>query len=309
MRPTNNTKTNNSNPKTTSNSKGCTQDQPEQSTCCSPDPKTGSHDNTDSHTKQSDGYTNDYSEPSPCCSAESEQTTCCSNEKNETAASSCCSTNTTETEQDACCQQESALNHVTDNITIQPAPSTSQPKTEPQKINQNTKTVAFKVKGMDCPSCASSVEKALTKIKNLSHVNINYATEKLQVSADGDLSISQIEKTVSNLGFTIEPLQQKSQHHHATYRVDGMDCGGCAKTMEKHLSNISGVSDVQVNFSTGQMKVNHTIPSDHILKEISKIGFDAELIDGQQTTSKRKTLNPIHSIITSGILKIGRAHV
>src|SRR5690625_5103406 len=102
MRPTNNTKTNNSNPKTTSNSKGCTQDQPEQSTCCSPDPETGSHDNIESHTKQNDGYTNDHSEPSPCCSAESEQTTCCSNEKNETAASSCCSTNTTETEQDAC---------------------------------------------------------------------------------------------------------------------------------------------------------------------------------------------------------------
>src|SRR5699024_10648902 len=162
----------------------------------------------------------------------------------------------------------SALNHVTDNITIQPAPSTSQPQTQPQKINQNTKTVAFKVKGMDCPSSASSVEKAITKIKNLSHVNINYATEKWQVSADGDLSISQLEKTVSKLGFTIEPLQQKSQHHHATYRVDGMDCGGGAKAMEKHLSNISGVSDVQVNFSTGQMKVNHTIPSDHILKEI-----------------------------------------
>src|SRR5699024_9926478 len=301
MRP-NNAKTNNSNSNTTSNSISCNQDQPEQSTCCSPDPETGSHVNIDSHTKQSDGYTNDYSEPGLCCSAESEQTTCCSDEKTATSVSSCCSTDTIKTEQDACCQQESTFNHVTENITIQPAPSKSKPKTEPQKLNQNTKTMAFKVKGMDCPSCASSVEKALTKIKNLSNVNINYATEKLQVSAHGDLSISQIEKTVTNLGFTVEPLHQKPHHDYATYRVDGMDCGGCAKTIEKHLINISGVSDVQVNFSTGQMKVSHTLPSDHILKEISKIGFDAELIDGQQTTSKRKTFNPIHSIITSGIL-------
>src|SRR5699024_1584223 len=129
-----------------------------------------------------------YSEPGLCCSAESEQTTCCSDEKTATSVSSCCSTDTIKTEQDACCQHESTFNHVTENITIQPAPSTSQPKTEPEKINQNTKAMAIKIKGMDCTSSASSVEKALKKIKNLSHVNINYATEKLQVSAHGDLS-------------------------------------------------------------------------------------------------------------------------
>src|SRR5699024_6692203 len=68
------------------------------------------------------------------------------------------------------------------------------------------------------------------------------------------------------------------------------------------LSNVSGIDDAQVNFSTGQMKVNHTIPTDHILKEVSKIGFDAEVIDGKQQTTKRKKYHHIHSIITSGIL-------
>src|SRR5699024_4892310 len=199
-------------------------DHSEPSPCCS------AESNTEKASEQTtccstETYIDHPSEPRSCCSTETSDepqnsgTTCCSDEKTATSVSSCCSTDTIKTEQDACCQNESTFNHVTENITIQPAPSTSQPKTEPEKLNQNTKTMAFKVKGMDCPSCASSVEKALTKIKNLSHVNINYATEKLQVSADGDLSISQIEKTVSNLGFTIEPLHQKSQHHHATYRV------------------------------------------------------------------------------------------
>ncbi|MGE6599735.1 heavy metal translocating P-type ATPase [Bacillus proteolyticus] len=62
-----------------------------------------------------------------------------------------------------------------------------------------------------------------------------------------------------------------------TYVVDGMDCGACALTIEKHLQNVSGVEEVRVNFATGKMQIRHNRNADDIIKEVSNAGFEASL--------------------------------
>ncbi|WP_193435214.1 cation transporter, partial [Bacillus cereus] len=57
-----------------------------------------------------------------------------------------------------------------------------------------------------------------------------------------------------------------------TYVVDGMDCGACALTIEKHLQNVSGVEEVRVNFATGKMQIRHNRNADDIIKEVSNAG-------------------------------------
>lgn len=53
-----------------------------------------------------------------------------------------------------------------------------------------------------------------------------------------------------------------------TYQVSGMDCGSCALTIEKGLKQLSGIEEVQVNFSTGKMNV--TVSNNDILNTIPK---------------------------------------
>ena len=62
-----------------------------------------------------------------------------------------------------------------------------------------------------------------------------------------------------------------------TYLVEGMDCGACALTIEKHLHNVSGVEEVRVNFATGKMHIRHDRNVDDIIKEVSNAGFEATL--------------------------------
>lgn len=62
-----------------------------------------------------------------------------------------------------------------------------------------------------------------------------------------------------------------------TYLVEGMDCGACALTIEKHLQNVSGVEEVRVNFATGKMHIRHDRDVDDIIKEVSNAGFAASL--------------------------------
>ncbi|GAB6476422.1 hypothetical protein bcgnr5376_48740 [Bacillus cereus] len=85
-----------------------------------------------------------------------------------------------------------------------------------------------------------------------------------------------------------------------TYVVDGMDCGACALTIEKHLQNVSGVEEVRVNFATGKMQIRHNRNADDIIKEVSNAGFKASLAGTRRgATSVSKSKNT--TLILSGL--------
>ncbi|EJQ50741.1 heavy metal translocating P-type ATPase [Bacillus cereus BAG6X1-2] len=85
-----------------------------------------------------------------------------------------------------------------------------------------------------------------------------------------------------------------------TYLVEGMDCGACALTIEKHLQNVSGVEEVRVNFATGKMHIRHDRDVDDIIKEVSNAGFGASLAGNRRGSAPvQKTKNT--TLILSGL--------
>ncbi|WP_343327831.1 heavy metal translocating P-type ATPase [Lentibacillus saliphilus] len=82
-----------------------------------------------------------------------------------------------------------------------------------------------------------------------------------------------------------------------TYQVDGMDCGNCAKGIEKHLSALSGVQAAHVYFSTGQMKLAHTLSDEAIVSEVGKLGYTAIPVthhrESTQSITKKTGYAPI----------------
>ncbi|MDW7613858.1 heavy metal translocating P-type ATPase [Peribacillus simplex] len=65
------------------------------------------------------------------------------------------------------------------------------------------------------------------------------------------------------------------------YRVHGMDCPACAKTIEKSLSTLKDISEVKVNYSTAKMQVaaSHLDAFIPIESEIKKLGYSIEPLD------------------------------
>lgn len=55
------------------------------------------------------------------------------------------------------------------------------------------------VNGMDCAACARKVENAVKQVPGVNHVQVLFATEKLLVSAENDVS-RQVEAAVSKAG-------------------------------------------------------------------------------------------------------------
>lgn len=224
-------------------------------------------------------------ENSPCCSSSSEaasteEPSSCST-KSHAHSHSCCSDTialTTDKSQHSCCGDHDIATG--SNI---------------------EETAEYRVYGMDCPSCAATIEKSLKTLSDIQHVAINYNTGKLQVAAASESALSLIPHSVERLGFSIEPIQSNKKMK--TYMIEGMDCAACANTIVNHLKTVPAVKDVRVNFSTGKAQIEHDNEADDIIKEVSKAGYTATLVtSSRQPAESRHHKGKNGPIIFSGIL-------
>ncbi|MGO2303616.1 MAG: zinc/cadmium/mercury/lead-transporting ATPase [Providencia sp.] len=69
-------------------------------------------------------------------------------------------------------------------------------------IQTAQKRFSWIIRGMDCPSCASKIETAVTQIKDVKQAKVLFATEKLVVDADSDISIA-VRATVETAGYEL----------------------------------------------------------------------------------------------------------
>ncbi|MGE7303218.1 heavy metal translocating P-type ATPase [Priestia megaterium] len=221
-------------------------------------------------------------ENSPCCSSSSEaapteEPSSCGT-KSHAHSHSCCSDTSALTTEHSCCSDHDIATG--SNI---------------------EETAEYRVYGMDCPSCAATIEKSLKTLNDIQHVAINYNTGKLQVAAANESALSLIPNSVERLGFSIEPIQSNKKMK--TYMIEGMDCAACANTIVNHLKTVPAVKDVRVNFSTGKAQIEHDNEADDIIKEVSKAGYTATLVtSSRQPAESRHHKGKNGPIIFSGIL-------
>jgi Zn2+/Cd2+-exporting ATPase len=206
---------------------------------------------------------------------------CCSSEAAEDLKEkSCCSSEEVIEKKQSCCRSEA--------VAVGAAGIAS------------AEMVEYRVFGMDCPSCAASIEKGLGKLKNIEDIKVNYNTGKLRFMGNKETNLEHVEDVVQKLGFKVEPLEQNKNVR--IYHVEGMDCSSCAKSIENHLNTIPGVNSVSVHFSTGKLKAEHENSVEEIISEVSKIGFRASLSSKNNGAEPAKHNDGKGLIITSGIL-------
>ncbi|EPF0045792.1 Zn(II)/Cd(II)/Pb(II) translocating P-type ATPase ZntA [Enterobacter hormaechei] len=75
-------------------------------------------------------------------------------------------------------------------------------ETQTQTLPESGNHYSWVVNGMDCAACARKVENAVKQVPGVSHVQVQFATEKLLVSAENDVS-RQVEAAVSKAGYTL----------------------------------------------------------------------------------------------------------
>ena len=75
-------------------------------------------------------------------------------------------------------------------------------ETQTEMLPESGNRYSWVVNGMDCAACARKVENAVKQVPGISHVQVLFATEKLLVSAENDVS-KQVEAAVSKAGYSL----------------------------------------------------------------------------------------------------------
>lgn len=139
---------------------------------------------------------------------------------------------------------------------------------------------ALKIIGMTCVSCAKGVERATKKLEGVSDSNVNFATEKLNITYDETkLAIADIIAAVSKAGYeAIEEVSNKE----VSIPIQGMTCAACVKAVERVVGKLSGVESVSVNFATEKASIKYNpkeVRLSEIKQAIARAGYKALEID------------------------------
>lgn len=161
----------------------------------------------------------------------------------------------------------------------------------------------YRVYGLDCAACAKSVEKGVSQLPQIEYVQVNFSTGKMKVYSNSLHAFTPIDETVERLGYRIERINSNNLHLD-TYQIEGLDCSSCAKSLENHLMSLSDVSKVQVNFSTGKMKIAHMMDEKNLFAEVEKIGYKA-ISPKKEKESKKVNKESTIMMLSTVLIAVG----
>lgn len=61
--------------------------------------------------------------------------------------------------------------------------------------------------------------------------------------------------------------------HDFALRIEGMDCGACAQTIEKGVGQLQGVQAVEVSFPTESLRVRGPVDRDAVVRKVTALGY------------------------------------
>ncbi|RZF31492.1 copper-translocating P-type ATPase [Paraburkholderia sp. UYCP14C] len=154
-----------------------------------------------------------------------------------------------------------------------------------------TRVVELDIGGMTCASCASRVEKALTKLPGVARASVNLATERARVESDATLGPQQLADAVRKAGYEATPvataeIAAQTAAPAATpptteLEIGGMTCAGCALRVEKALAKVPGVERASVNLATETATVypqsSASADPGALIAAVRKAGYEATL--------------------------------
>ncbi len=85
------------------------------------------------------------------------------------------------------------------------------------------------------------------------------------------------------------------------YRIAGMDCADCARTLERGVAQLEGVKQVRVNFSTATLEATGRVKPEAIIERVRSLGYevvsDMAVSDSEPASSARPQLTGVGGFV------------
>lgn len=171
--------------------------------------------------------------------------------------------------------------------------------------NSRDAMAVVQVSGMTCDACAIEIESMLAKAPGVKSADVSYEQARALVFYDpAQTNIDAIRAAINSTGYkagdisqkapspepaaTVEPSQPQAtaasesqqtptiqssrpQRPTAVIRVEGMTCGGCAKSIEIALGKLKGVNSARVGFEKKQARVVYGPASSRWIRSMPRL--------------------------------------
>lgn len=134
-------------------------------------------------------------------------------------------------------------------------------------------TKTFQIEGMTCSACAKAVERVTRKLSGVEESNVNYATEKLNITFNNETSVSEIQTAIEKAGYKAISMSVTKN-----FKIEGMTCAACSGAVERVTRKLAGVEESNVNLATEKLKITFdpdVVSIKEIKQAIEKAGYKA----------------------------------
>ncbi|MEZ4670575.1 MAG: heavy metal translocating P-type ATPase [Anaerolineae bacterium] len=134
----------------------------------------------------------------------------------------------------------------------------------------STQEMSLPITGMTCANCARTVERTLSKTEGVEIANVNYATERAQISFDP--AVVKIDDVIARIDRAGYGVAQAS----IDLPITGMTCASCVRNVERAINKQSGVLSVNVNLATEKATVTYipgTVRRPDLIKAVENAGY------------------------------------
>ena len=139
--------------------------------------------------------------------------------------------------------------------------------------------IRLSVPGLDCASCARTIEKSVGEVAGVDSIESRVATGTVVVTYDPERTEeTAIRRSVERAGYAVSGGD--SDQETVTLSVPDMDCPSCAEKVERALERVEGVDTVETRPATGNVEVSGTdLDSEALIIAAKGAGYAATVAE------------------------------
>ena len=105
----------------------------------------------------------------------------------------------------------------------------------------------------------------------------------------------------------VDPPTPEDNLERTVIRVEGMDCAGCAVTVEKSVGRLPGVHRATVNFAAGRLDAEHepALPPEKIERAVKEAGYGVGKSGGVEPTPFWRTSRTLLTAVSALLFVVG----
>ena len=87
-------------------------------------------------------------------------------------------------------------------------------------------------------------------------------------------------------------MEQLIKNQTFQFRIGGMDCAGCAQSIENGVAKLEGVQLCEISFARELLNVSGTVSADSVTQRVEKLGFNIDLVEDETATPAATPAKP-----------------